>query len=162
MTISEKVAYLKGLAEGLNIEPEQSKEAKLISVMMDILEDIGLTLNDIEENALDLGEEIDALSDDLAEVEDIVYDCCCGGDEDDDDDDDDDDDEDEFDDEDFFEVDCPNCGDALIIDQDVLDKGVVKCPNCKERFALDFSDEESGCGGCCGSCGGCAPADEDE
>jgi len=151
MTISEKVAYLKGLAEGLNIDPEKSKEAKLISVMMDILEDIGLTLSDMEENALDLGEEIDALSDDLSEVEDIVYDRY---DEEEDDGDDEDDD--------FFEVDCPTCGDALIIDQAVLDKGVVECPNCHERFALDFSDEESNegsnCGGCNGCCGGC-PSD---
>ena len=156
MTISEKVAYLKGLAEGLNIDTEQSKEAKLISVMMDILEDIGLTLSDVEENALDLGEEIDALSDDLSEVEDIVYDCCCC-DEDDDEDEDEDDEE-----EDFFEVDCPNCGDALIIDEDVLGEGVVECPNCKERFALDFSDDESSCGGCCGNCAGCDDADETE
>lgn len=162
MTISEKVAYLKGLAEGLNIDPEKSKEAKLISVMMDILEDIGLTLTDIEENALDLGEEIDALSEDLSEVEDIVYDCCCDYDEDKDEDEDEEDDEDE---DDFFEVDCPTCGDALIIDQTVLDQGVVECPNCHERFALDFSDEESdesGCGGCCGSCGGCVPDEAPE
>lgn len=41
MTISEKVAYLKGLAEGLNIDTEKSKEGKLISVMIGILEEIG-------------------------------------------------------------------------------------------------------------------------
>ena len=39
MTISEKVAYLKGLAEGLNLDVEKSKEGKLISVMIGILED---------------------------------------------------------------------------------------------------------------------------
>ena len=38
MTISEKVAYLKGLAEGLDIDTEKSKEGKLISVMIGILE----------------------------------------------------------------------------------------------------------------------------
>ena len=42
MTISEKVAYLKGLAEGLNIDTDKSKEGKLISVMIGILEEIGL------------------------------------------------------------------------------------------------------------------------
>ena len=36
MTISEKVAYLKGLAEGLNLDTEKSKEGKLISVMIGI------------------------------------------------------------------------------------------------------------------------------
>ena len=39
MTISEKVAYLKGLAEGLNIDIDKSKEGKLITVMIDILDD---------------------------------------------------------------------------------------------------------------------------
>ena len=40
MTISEKVAYLKGLAEGLNLDTEKSKEGKLISVMIGILEEL--------------------------------------------------------------------------------------------------------------------------
>ena len=34
MTISEKVAYLKGLAEGLAIDTEKSKEGKLISCLL--------------------------------------------------------------------------------------------------------------------------------
>ena len=33
MTISEKVAYLKGLAEGLNLDTEKSKEGKLLSLI---------------------------------------------------------------------------------------------------------------------------------
>ena len=74
MTISEKVAYLKGLAEGLNLDTEKSKEGKLISVMIGILEEIGLSIEDLEENALALGEEIDVLSDDLADVESVVFD----------------------------------------------------------------------------------------
>ena len=73
MTISEKVAYLKGLAEGLNIDTEKSKEGKLISVMIGILEEVGLSIEDLEENALALGEEIDTISDDLADVESVVY-----------------------------------------------------------------------------------------
>ena len=73
MTISEKVAYLKGLAEGLNLDVDKSKEGKLISVMIGILEEIGLSIEDLEENALALGEEIDVLSDDLADVESVVY-----------------------------------------------------------------------------------------
>ena len=99
MTIVEKAAYLKGLAEGLDLENEKSKEAKLINVMIGILEEIGLSIEDLEENDLDLGEEIDVLSDDLADVEDIVY----GLDEE----------EDEDFDEDFFEVECPTCEEIL-------------------------------------------------
>ena len=73
MTISEKVAYLKGLAEGLDLDTEKSKEGKLISVMIGILEEMAMSIEDLEENDLDLGEEIDVLSDDLADVEEVVF-----------------------------------------------------------------------------------------
>lgn len=126
MTISEKVAYLKGLAEGLDLENEKSKEAKLINVMIGILEEIGLSIEDLEENDLDLGEEIDVLSDDLADVEDIVY----GIDED----------EEDFDD-DFFEVECPTCEEPIVIDDEALAEGVVQCPNCGDKFSMDLSDD---------------------
>ena len=139
MTISEKVAYLKGLAEGLNIDTEKSKEGKLISVMIGILEEVGMSIEDLEENTVALGEEIDAISDDLSDVEKVVFDeddedddCCCDED------------------EDFFEVECPNCKETLVIDEDVLESGTIQCPNCKQKFALDLSDD---C--CCGE-------DEDE
>ena len=130
MTISEKVAYLKGLAEGLNIDTDKSKEGKLINVMIGILEEIGLALEDLEENSLALGEEIDVLSDDLADVEEVVFE----------DEDDEDEDEDDYDD-DWFEVECPNCDEPLIIDDEALEAGVVECPNCQTKFALDLSDD---------------------
>ena len=127
MTISEKVAYLKGLAEGLDLDTEKSKEGKLISVMIGILEEVALSIEDLDENALALGEEIDALSDDLADVESIVYD----------------EDEDEDEDEDFFEVECPNCEEPLVIDDEALEEGVVVCPNCETKFALDLTDDDA-------------------
>ena len=52
---------------------DRSKEGKLISVMIGILEEVGLSIEDLEENALALGEEIDTISDDLADVESVVY-----------------------------------------------------------------------------------------
>ncbi len=137
MTISEKVAYLKGLAEGLDLDTTKSKEGKLISVMIGILEEIGLTLEDLEENAAALGEELDAISDDLSDVEEVVFDededddgcCCC--------------------DDDFFEVECPSCGADIDIDESVLEAGTVECPSCGEKFVIDLSDEEDECGcGC--------------
>lgn len=128
MTISEKVAYLKGLAEGLNLDTEKSKEGKLISVMIGILEEVGLSIEDLEENALALGEEIDVLSDDLADVESVVFE-------------DEAEDEDEEDEDDYFEVECPNCEEPLIIDDEALAAGEIQCPNCETRFSLDLSDD---------------------
>ena len=127
MTISEKVAYLKGLAEGLNLDTEKSKEGKLISVMIGILEEVGLSIEDLEENTAALGEEIDAISDDLSDVEEIVYD--------------EDEDEDDYDEDDFFEVECPNCEEPLVIDDEALAAGEIQCPNCETRFSLDLSDD---------------------
>lgn len=138
MTISEKVAYLKGLAEGLNVDTEKSKEGKLISVMIDILEEVGLSIEDLEAATDELSDALDAVSDDLSDVEDDLYgdddECdCCGCE-----------DEDEC-----FQVECPNCGETLEIDEEVLDAGVIQCPACKQKFALDLYDEdecECGCG----------------
>ena len=127
MTISEKVAYLKGLAEGLDLDTQKSKEGKLISVMIGILEEVALSIEDLEVNALALGEEIDVLSDDLADVEDVVFE--------------DEDEDDEDDDEDYFEVECPTCEEPLVIDEDALEEGVVVCPNCETKFALDMTDD---------------------
>ena len=122
MTISEKVAYLKGLSDGLNIDTEKSKEGKLISVIIDILEEVGMSIEDLEENATAMGEDDDEDDDDC---------CCC-------------------DDDDFFEVECPNCKEELCIDEDVLEAGFIECPNCHEKFALEVNEDECGCGCGCG------------
>lgn len=125
MTISEKVAYLKGLAEGLNLDTEKSKEGKLISVMIGILEELAMTVEDLEENALNLGEEIDALSDDLADVEEVVFD----------------EDEDDGDcDDDWFEVECPTCGSDIVVDDEAMANGEVECPSCGTRYAMELTD----------------------
>lgn len=125
MTISEKVAYLKGLAEGLDLDAEKSKEGKLISVMIGILEEVALDLEDLQEVTDELGEEVDAISDDLSDVEEVVFD------------------EDyEDDDEDFFEVECPTCGAEIDIDESILEAGTVECPSCGDTFAIDLCDEE--------------------
>ena len=50
-------------------------------------------------------------------------------------------DEDEDDDEDYFEVECPNCEEPILIDDEALAAGEVQCPNCETRFALDLSDD---------------------
>lgn len=127
MTISEKVAYLKGLAEGLNLDTEKSKEGKLISVMIGILEELAMSVEDLEENALNLGEEIDVLSDDLADVEEVVFE---------------DDEDDEDYDDDWFEVECPTCGADILVDDEALADGEVECPSCGTRYAMELSDDE--------------------
>ena len=98
--------------------------------MAEILEEIGLSIEDLEENTQALGEEIDVLSDDLSDVEDVVFD-----------EDEDEDEDDEDYDDDWFEVECPTCEEPLVIDDKALADGMIQCPNCHDKFALDLSDD---------------------
>ena len=135
MEITEKVAYLKGLAEGMELDTEK-KEGKLLSAIIDVLEDIALELEDIHDEASELADGLDAVSDDLEDVEDVVF-----GEEDEDEDDEDseyyEDDLDE--DEDCYATTCPTCEETIYFDESVLEDGQVICPNCGEKLEFDTS-----------------------
>ena len=45
MTVTEKVAYLKGLAQGLGMDAD-NKQDKLIAAIIDVLDDVALSLAD--------------------------------------------------------------------------------------------------------------------
>ncbi|MBO5976566.1 MAG: hypothetical protein J6P94_05265 [Oscillospiraceae bacterium] len=139
MTTAEKVAYLKGLMEGMNIDRE-SNEGKLFSVIADILNDVALDIEELESDIFDLGEDVDAISDDLSDVEDYLFE-----DEDEDDYDDDDEDYDEYDEDEeplFFEVTCPACENTITVDEDVVNLGTIQCPNCGEMLEFEFDEDE--------------------
>ena len=138
MTISEKVAYIQGLFDGLGLDTEKSGEARILSEMLDVLKEVGQRLDNVDEVLDEFDGELDSISDDVSMLEDAVY----GGDEDDDWDGFDLDDEDV--DEDFFEIPCPTCGEDLIVDDEVLEAGVVDCPACGGKFALSLEDEDDG------------------
>lgn len=136
MTITEKVAYLKGLADGMELDKEASKEGKLIAKIIDVLEDIGLAVEDLEAEVEIMDQEMDAIAEDLSDVETMVF-------EDYEDEDDDDDlDIAELGDDFFFEMECPSCGADIVIDESVLDVGEVLCPNCGDKFSMDLVDED--------------------
>ena len=139
MTISEKVAYLKGLADGLELDKESSKEGKILGKIIDILEDLGFAVEDLEVEVEAIADEMDTMAEELSDVESWVFDewededcedcgsCCCSS---------------ALDDDDFFEIACPSCGEDIVIDESILDIGEVTCPNCGDKFSLDLVDEE--------------------
>ena len=135
MEIMEKVAYLKGMAEGMKLDTEK-QEGKLLAAIIDVLEDIALELEDIHDETSELADGLDAVSDDLEDVEDVVF-----GDEDEDEDDEDseyyEDDLDE--DEDCYATTCPTCEETIYFDESVLEDGEVICPNCGEKLEFDNS-----------------------
>ena len=140
MEITEKVAYLKGLTEGLARDTE-TKEGKIISAMIDILDDMALELQDHQDQLTELSDGLDAVSDDLEDVEDIVYDV------DEADYDDEDEDEEDDDSEDCYATTCPTCEETIYFDESILEDGEVICPNCGEKLEFDLSDVEEDNGG---------------
>ena len=65
MDICEKIAYIKGLAEGLAID-DTTKEGKVLGAIIDLLADITEEICDIEDGCDELMEQIDAVDEDLA------------------------------------------------------------------------------------------------
>lgn len=131
MTISEKVAYIKGLAENAGFDENESKD-KVVKAIIDVLEDIAGAVGEINE-------QLDAVDEDLAALEDDYY-------EEYNEDEDDDEDDDDF----CYEVECPTCHDVIYLDDEMIDEGGIKCPNCGEELEFDLEGCE-GCEGCGGS-----------
>ena len=129
MGISEKIAYLKGLMEGMNVDTE-SNEGKLFAAVVDVLDEIALEVEDLTDEVMELGDGLDVISDDLSDVEDIVYDEW--------DDDDDDDEEDEE--EECYATTCPECEEEIFFDDTMLEDGEIICPNCGAKLEFDLSD----------------------
>lgn len=136
MELSKKVAYLKGLMEGLKID-ESTNEGKILALMADVLEEMAATVEDIADEVDEAVELIDVLDEDLGDLEEEVYGCDCEDDEDCDcccDDDED------FDDEELYECVCPSCGDTIMLGENIIAEGSIDCPNCGENLEFDFSE----------------------
>lgn len=133
----EEVAYLKGLAEGLEISKE-TKEGKIIHKIVETLESFADAIVELEEEQADLVEYVESIDEDLADIEDDIYE-------------DGEEDEDIEDDElSFIEMECPNCSDLVEIDEELLydDEIDIVCPNCKAIILSSEEDDECICEDC--------------
>ena len=132
MTITEKVAYIKGLSEGLGFEKADSAEAKLIKALIDLVDEMALEIEELQEDVCTLADYCEELDEDLGDVEEVLLDEY--------------DDEDELDEDDYYEIECPSCGEVIVFD-DSLEPDELVCPACGEKV----SDAEL-CDGDCDSC----------
>lgn len=137
-TITEKVAYLKGLAEGMAID-NTTKEGKLLTAIMDVLDDLANTLEDLEDYTAELTEQVDAIDEDLDAIETDFYeewdeddeycdgncDCCdedCG--------------------DEFYDITCPSCDTTFCVDEETLLEGGIECPNCGESLEFEIEEDD--------------------
>lgn len=135
MTISEKSAYLKGLADGMNLDTEKA-EGKLIAGLLDLVSDISNTVETLDSEVSELCDYVDELDCDLGELEEFVYlddenDCLC-------------DDEDEYELGEYDECDgecegCTGCDD--LFEEDLIEEGMrcIMCENCGDTICYDES-----------------------
>ena len=139
MTISEKISYIKGLAEGLALDTE-TKEGKVLAAIIDLLEDMVDEIDAIDEACAEIGEQLDAVDEDLALIEDEFYA-----------DEEEDDDDEYYDDEEVYEVECPNCNDIIYLDESMLEEEEMICPGCGTRLEFEFECDCDGTTDCdCG------------
>ena len=143
MTNSERAAYIRGLMEGLDLDPN-AKETKLFNAIVDLLDDLCLSVEEMEDAYDELSGQVDEIDEDLGELEEDYYDLDDFNDEE-----DEDDDWEEDDDDCYFEVTCPSCGDTIQLNGEMLEEGSIECPNCGENLEFDLDEEECGCGEDC-------------
>ena len=166
MTIVEKAAYLKGLTEGLGVEPD-SRDGTLWGALTDLLSDMAHEIEDLQSGSLDFADTLDEMCEDLTMLEEMVdaYNVPDHSWDDEDEFFDEDEDEDpdkiydlhfgdgeeeETDDEDeepeidgvLYDATCPSCGEEITFDEETLEKGSIRCPNCGEELEFDLGDED--------------------
>ncbi len=117
-SLTSRVSYLKGLMDGLDLKND-SKEAKIFSEIVVILESMANEIEAINSLQEELEEYVDAIDEDLTMLEEDYYD------------EDFDEDYDELD--DYEELVCPKCNETIYLDYNITDdKDSITCPNCNE------------------------------
>ena len=114
MGVAEKTAYLKGLADGLKLDASQD-EGKLIYAVIGALESVAEELDALRQEQEELSETLDAVSDDLADVEELFSEDAAR-----------------------YEATCPACGETVRFDENVLEEGEILCPNCGQKLEFDL------------------------
>lgn len=148
MTLNERAAYVQGLFEGYGINTEE-KEGRILSEMLSLISDMADKMNALEAECSELRDYVEELDEDLGFVEENVF--VTDGDEE--------DEEGEAlvseEDDGFYEVECPSCGETVYFD-DTLENDSLVCPACGEKV-MDFDVCDGECDGECDAelCGDC-------
>jgi hypothetical protein len=136
--LKSQVAYLNGLANGLNIT-EDSKEGKLLLKIIDVLGQLSEAVEELQDDFDDIMEYAEAIDNDLTDLEEDYYEEF----------DEEDLDEEDLDPEDgsYFTVECPDCHEVICLDEDLLDEDdtlEILCPKCEKVVFVndDHWDEE--------------------
>lgn len=149
MTNSERASYIRGLMDGMELDPN-AKETKLFHAIVELLGSMCVDLDELQEGFEELSEQVDEVDQDLGSLEEDYYgldeaedeeDCGCGhhhhgghegcgcgchhhGH------------------EAVFEAICPNCGETIELTEEMLEEEKMLCPSCGETLEFDFDEDE--------------------
>ena len=136
--MGEKVAYLKGLAEGMRLDAG-SDQGKLLLAMIDAMEAFASEHEDTCAQLDELQQYVEEIDSDVSDLEEALF----SEDEDDEEDEEDEDDGEDDDDEDgdgLIEYECPHCGTVIFFDEEAFDMEEEHlCPTCHRKV---FEEEE--------------------
>lgn len=121
----ERVAYLRGLCEGLGISKE-TKEGKVLEEVVEILGEFADAIVELSDKQEELEEYTEMIDEDLSDLEDDFYE---------------DSEEDEMG---YVEITCPHCGEEIEIDEDLLydEESDILCPCCDQVVISACDDED--------------------
>ncbi|MEN6412569.1 MAG: CD1247 N-terminal domain-containing protein [Veillonellales bacterium] len=123
--MKEKVAYLQGLTRGLNVS-DTSSEGKLLLNIVDVMDDMAEEFDNMNSVQEDLGNYVETIDEDLTDLEEEIY-------------------EETYEDDEFIEVECPFCHEAVAFESELLDEKdavEVTCPHCGEVVYDNAIDED--------------------
>ena len=120
MNLTEKAAYIKGLAEGLELDADK-KEVRVLKELLELVSEMATDVEDIGADMVELYDAFEELDRDLGVVEEEVF-----GDM-----------EDLFA-EDEYEIVCPNCQETVVLNEEMLISGDVICPGCGEKIEIEI------------------------
>ncbi|NLO22137.1 MAG: AraC family transcriptional regulator [Syntrophomonadaceae bacterium] len=110
--ISEKVSYLQGLYEGLNVS-ETGSHGKILSGLLQVMEEMAETVENMQQEMHNMEEYLEDLDEEIMDLEEKIWGAHAW-------------------DEDILDIKCHNCGEQLFVDTGFLDDDVLEitCPNC--------------------------------
>ncbi len=139
MSNSERASYIRGLMDGMELDPN-AKETKIFNAIMELLSELCTSVDELEDEVDGIADQLDEVDEDLGTLESEYYGidkdgCGCGGHhhqggcgcghhhaE--------------------FEVICPSCGETIGLTEEMLDEDSMVCPNCGETLEFDFDEDE--------------------
>lgn len=135
--LTDRAAYLRGLAEGMGITKEKN-ENKLLLEMLDLMDEMAQKVMELDGDIGELEEYVEDLDSDLGDMEEALFgddeECDCG--------------EDGCEgcagcDDEELSFDCPHCGKTVLVKASDIDYDESPvCEHCGQPFFTDMDDED--------------------